>query len=164
MYELHTTNLIISNDSVNLPCAVIRLWLCRTVGLTRTCYMTLLCVRWANGLYKSNYKTLIRFSIKVTVYKIKGDWFFLEIFIYLPPFFDNSKFSQDMIFLIFANGWKCRENRENQIPQYFQWYHSVTLLGISCGRYGMPSKNFTLFHTKHVIFLNPISDLNCYCH
>ena len=73
MYELHNTNLIISNDSVNLPCAVIRLGLCRAVGLTRTYYLTLLCVRWANGLYKCNYKTLIRFSIKVTVYKIKGD-------------------------------------------------------------------------------------------
>lgn len=73
MYELHTTNLIISNDSVNLSCAVIRLGLCRAVGLTRTYYLTLLCVRWANGLYKCNYKTLIRFSIKVTVYKIKGD-------------------------------------------------------------------------------------------
>ena len=48
--ELHTTNLIISNDSVNLPCAVIRLGLCRTVGLTRTYYLTLLCVRWTNGL------------------------------------------------------------------------------------------------------------------
>lgn len=127
MYELHTTNLIISNDSVNLPCAVIRLGLCRTVGLTRTYYLTLLCVRWTNGLYKCNYKTLITFSIKVTVCKIKGDWFFLEIFIYLPPFFDNSKFPRDMIFLIFTNGWKYRENRENQIPQYFQWYHSVTL-------------------------------------
>ena len=127
MCELHTTNLIISNDSVNLPCAVIRLGLCRTVGLTRTYYLTLLCVRWTNGLYKWNDKTLITFSIKVTVCKIKGDWFFLEIFIYLPPFFDNSKFPRDMIFLIFANGWKYRENRENQIPQNFQSHHTVTL-------------------------------------
>ena len=55
MCELHTTNLIISNDSVNLSCAVIRLGLCRTVSLTRTYYLTLLCVRWTNGLYKCNH-------------------------------------------------------------------------------------------------------------
>ena len=31
-----------------------------------------------------------------------------------------------MIFLTFANGWKYRENRENQIPQNFQSHLRVT--------------------------------------
>ena len=57
-----------------------------------------------------------------------------------------------MIFLTFANGWKYRENRDKQIPQNSETYHTVTLpwveiLGNSCGMCSMPSENFTLFHT-----------------
>ena len=170
MCELHTTNLIISNDSVNLPCVVIRLGLCRTVGLTRTYYLTLMCVRWPDGLYKCNYKTLITFSIKVTVCKIKGDWFFLEIFIYLPPFFDNSKISAGYDISNFREwlkiSWKSRKSDPTKL--------SVTPHSNSSPRWNSLEipvectacllKTSPYFTPKYVIFLDPISDLNCCSH
>lgn len=74
-----------------------------------------------------------------------------------------------MIFLTFANGWKYRENRDKQIPQNFETYHTVTLPGwksleipVECAACLLKTSRY--FTPKYAIFLDPISDLNCCSH